>query len=203
MSTREKITAVLVALGILLVILPGAGDYSFWVEPDELVATFSADNHYVSVDRVAAWVIREDSTVQLIDLRSRDEFAESNIPGSINVPLESFFDLKPETWLHNRDINYIFYSNGEINSGYALVLARGLGYENTRLMAGGLNEWFKKIMNSSFTGERITPAENALFETRFRARRFYTEINSLPDSLKLQYAESRRQKERNLDGGCD
>lgn len=203
MSTREKITAVLIALGVLLVILPGAGDYSFRIEPEELAASVSGDDHYVSVDRVAGYMIREDSTVQLIDLRSREEFEESNIPGSINVPIESFFEMKPETWLHNRDMNYIFYSNGDINSGYAVVLARGLGYENTRLMAGGLNEWFDKIMNSSFTGERITPAENALFETRFRARRFFTEINSLPDSLKLQYAESRRQAERNLDGGCD
>lgn len=203
MSIREKITSVLIALGLLLVILPGAGDYTLSVDPGELVASLSGDDYYVSVDRVAAWVVREDSTVQLIDLRSREEFAESNIPGSINVPFESFFEMKPERWLHNRDMNYIFYSNGETDSGYAVVLAKGLGYMNTRLMAGGLNEWFEKIMNSSFSGDRITPAENALFETRFRARRFYTEINSLPDSLKQQYAESRRQAERSLDGGCD
>lgn len=203
MSIREKITTVLIALGLLVVILPGAGDYTLRVDPGELVASLSDDDYYVSVDRVAAWVVREDSTVQLIDLRSKEEFAESNIPGSINVPIESFFEMKPETWLHNRDINYIFYSNGEIDPGYAVVLARGLGYENTRLMDGGLNEWFEKVMNSSFTGERITPAENALFETRYRARRFFTEINSLPDSLKQQYAESRRQAERSLDGGCD
>jgi hypothetical protein len=58
-------------------------------------------------------------------------------------------------------------------------------------------------MNSSFSGEIISPRENAIYETRFRARRFFTEINSLPDSMRLQYAESRRQAEKELDGGCE
>ena len=40
-------------------------------------------------------------------------------------------------------------------------------------------------MNSTFTGERISARENALFETRTRARKMFTEINSLPDSLKM------------------
>ena len=70
-------------------------------------------------------------------------------------------------------------------------------------MKGGLNEWFDKVMYSKFSGDIISPRENALFETRLRARRFFTEINSLPDSLKLKYAESRKQAERELDGGCE
>ena len=38
-------------------------------------------------------------------------------------------------------------------------------------MKGGLNEWFNTVMNSSFTGERISARENALFETRTRAKK--------------------------------
>ena len=70
-------------------------------------------------------------------------------------------------------------------------------------MKGGLNEWFTTVMNSSFKGGRLSPRENALFETRTRARKIFTEINSLPDSLKLKFIEARHIAARKLDGGCE
>ena len=70
-------------------------------------------------------------------------------------------------------------------------------------MKGGLNEWFNSVMNSNFTGERISARENALFETRRRARKMFTEINSLPDSLKLKFIEAKHIASKKLDGGCE
>ena len=58
-------------------------------------------------------------------------------------------------------------------------------------MKGGLNEWYKTVMNARFTGEKITPRENALFETRSKAGKIFTEMNSLPDSLKLRFFETK------------
>jgi rhodanese-related sulfurtransferase len=203
MQVREKISVLLIALSLLLVILPGSGRYSFSVDPSKLTQSVYNEEVFLSADQVAGFVITEDSTVQLIDLRSRNEYDSFNIPGSINIPFKEFFQLQPETWLYNRSMKYIFYSNDDIYSSYAMTLARGLGYENCFAMRGGLNNWFETVMYSKFSGDRISPRENALFGTRTRARLFFTEINSLPDSLKLKYAESRRQAERDLDGGCE
>jgi hypothetical protein len=58
-------------------------------------------------------------------------------------------------------------------------------------------------MNSSFSGERISARENALFETRTRARKLFTEINSLPDSLKLKFIEAKHIAAKKLDGDCE
>ena len=148
-------------------------------------------NTYLTADQVARFVVSEDKTVQLIDVRSPEEFRTFNIPGSVNVPYDEFLDNDPEKSLNNRKIKYIFYANGDLYSNYALVIARGLKYNNTYVMKGGLNEWFSTVMNSSFTGERISARENALFETRMRARKMFTEINSLPDSLKQKFIDSR------------
>lgn len=186
-----------------MVILPGVGRYSFITKQDTLVENIFKDEFTFDVDQVASFLVAEDSSVQLIDLRPELEFAEFNIPGSFNIPFSHFFSTKPETWLHNSSIKYIFYSDSDIYSNQALALAHGLGYSNCYVMNGGLNTWFELIMNSSFSGERITARQNRLFETRSRAKRFFTEINSLPDSLKIKYAESRRQAERDLDGGCE
>ena len=62
-----------------------------------------------------------------------------------------------------------------------------MNYKNVFVMKGGLNEWFNTVMNSSFTGNKISARENALFETRLRAKNMFTEINSLPDSLKRKF----------------
>ena len=70
-------------------------------------------------------------------------------------------------------------------------------------MKGGLNDWYKTVMLSNFEGEKITPRENVLFENRFKARKTFTAINSLPDSLKIKYLAARRLKESQLDGGCE
>lgn len=190
-------------LGLILVFLPGIGDYSFKVHPADLVQQSMSNDVFISVDRVATLLNNEDEQLQLIDLRSKQEFDKFNIPGAINVPFDQFFNRHPETWLYNPNARYVFYSNNDLNASYALVLAKGLGYENCFVMKGGLNEWFTTVMESSFKGDRITPRENAIFENRKKARQFFTEINSLPDSLKQQFAEAKRQAERKLDGGCN
>lgn len=203
MNTLKQLSISFIILSLALVLIPGSGNYSFFEDSGNLSASLFNQDVYISVDRVARYMLAEDSTVQLIDLRDPAEFNTLNIPGAMNIPLDQFFDLRPETFLYNDDIKYIYYSNGDIESAYALALSRGMGYKNCFAMKGGLNAWFETIMYSSFSGKSISPRENAIYETRTRAKRFFTEINSLPDSLRLQYAESRRQAERDLDGGCE
>jgi hypothetical protein len=83
------------------------------------------------------------------------------------------------------------------------MIARGLGFKNNYVLKGGLNEWYRVVMNSEFTGDRITARENALFETRTRAKKMFTEFNSMPDSLKDKYSESKEVERKKLDGGCE
>jgi rhodanese-related sulfurtransferase len=203
MQVRQKLAILLIALGVVLVLFPGAGRYSFTANPTDLSQSVFESDIYYSVDQAAAFMVGEDSTVQLIDLRPVDEYSKVAIPGSINIPFDQFFSMKPESWLFNRSVRYLFYSNDDLYSSYAVVIARGLGYDNCYAVKGGLNMWYETVMYTKFSGERISPRENALFLNRARAARFFTEINSLPDSLKIKYAESRRQAERDLDGGCE
>ena len=57
-------------------------------------------------------------------------------------------------------------------------------------------------MLTKFEGEKITPRENALFENRYKARDIFTQINSLPDSLKTKFFDAKRLQRSKLDGGC-
>jgi rhodanese-related sulfurtransferase len=183
--------------------LPLSGNRSITIKPQKLLDEAIDEKSFLTVDQVARFIVSEDSTVRIIDLRSPEEFSSFNIPGSINLPYREFLINDPGNTLNNRDLRYILYSNGDFDSNYAMVLANGMNIKNVFVMKGGLNEWFSTIMNSSFSGTRITARENALFETRTRARNMFTEINSLPDSLKRKFYVAKHLAVKKLDGGCE
>ena len=203
MNTRGKFSVGLLCLGIILALLPLSGSRSFTVRPQKLLSEVLDNSTYLTVDQVAGFIVSEDSSVQVIDLRTPDEYRMANIPGSINIPYDKLLEIDPGSISNNGKTRNIFYSDGDFNSNYALAIARGLNIRNTYVMKGGMNEWFNTVMNSSFTGERISARENALFETRTRAKKMFTEMNSMPDSLKLKFIESKHLAAKKLDGGCE
>lgn len=201
MNTRVKISVLLVGLGVLLAFIPGGSERSFRVKPDELAAEAAAENLF-TVDEVARFVNIEDSTVQLVDVRSAAEYRACNIPGSVNIPLENLTETGWESALNRENVRTIFYSNDDLLASMAQTIATGMGNENVFVMKGGLNEWFATVMLSEFSGETISARENALFENRFKARAAFNQINSLPDSLKNKYFDAKRLQQKKLDGGC-
>ena len=203
MNTRVKISIILLSLSIILALLPLTGSRSFMVKPQKVLAEALDENSWFTVDQVARIIASEDTSVLLIDLRSPDEFSRLNIPGSINIPYEKFIEIAPGTLLGTGNMKNILYSNGDIDANNAYIIAKGLKIKNIYVMKGGLNEWFNTVINSRFTGERISARENALFENRKKAANMFREINSLPDSLKRKYFEVRHVAAKKLDGGCE
>jgi rhodanese-related sulfurtransferase len=203
MNAREKLSAILICLGLILALLPLTSNRSFNTRPKKVLEEVLDPEIFLTADQVARSLAAEDNSIQLIDLRSREEFRAFNIPGSVNVPYNEFLNSDPHILLKNGKTKNILYSNGDLYSNYALTIARGLNYRNTYVMKGGLNEWFNIVMNSTFIGDRISARENALYEARFRARKMFTDINSLPDSLKQKFIDSRRLAAKKLDGGCE
>ena len=203
MNIRKEFSVLLLLLSLILALLPLSANRSFTAKPGKLLSDVLNKDASFTVDQVAEFITREDNTVQLIDLRSPEEFRKQAIPGAVNIPYPEFVAKDPEIWLGNKNVRNIFYSDGDIESDYALVYARGLGYDNSYVMAGGVQEWIRTIMETKFTGDRITARENALFETRRRAGEMFTELNSLPDSLKMKFLESKKFSAKKLDGGCE
>ena len=203
MDIRKKFSTLLLLLSLLLALLPISANRSFTVKPEKLLTDVLNTDVSFTVDQVAEFIVKEDSTIQLIDLRSPEEFRKQTIPGAVNIPYNEFIKKDPEIYLNNKNIRNIFYSNGNIEPDYALVYARGLGYNNSFVMVGGVSEWIRTIIETKFTGDRITARENALFEIRRRAGDMFTELNSLPDSLKIRFLDSKKFSAKKLDGGCE
>lgn len=203
MRIRKEISLLLILLSIILALLPLSANRSFSAEPAKLLAEVLNKDVSYSVDKIAEFIVREDSTIQLIDLRSPEEFRNQTLPGAINIPYSQFIMKDPDIWLNNKNIRNIFYSTDDLEPYYALVYTRGLGYDNSYVMEGGMTEWISTVVDARFTGDRITARENSLFETRRRAGEMFTLLNSLPDSLKITFMESKKFSAKKLDGGCE
>lgn len=203
METGKKISLLLILLSLILALLPLTSNRSFSAEPHTLLAGVLSKEASLSVDQVAGYIVKEDSTIQLIDLRPPEEFRKQMIPGAVNIPYTDLISRDPDIWLGNRNIKSILYSDNDAEQSFALVFARGLGYDNIFVMNGGVSEWLRTISETRFTGERITARENALFENRRRAGEMFTTLNSLPDSLKAAFLESKKFSAKKIDGGCE
>jgi rhodanese-related sulfurtransferase len=203
MNTRERFSVILLILGLILVIIPGSGNRILVFKAEKLLPETLEENSFLSVDQVARLIVTEDRNIRLIDLRREEEFRKFNIPGSVNIPYLEFLKNNNDRYLSDNGIRKILYSNGDLESNYCYIIARGSDYKNILVMKGGMNEWFRTVMNSTFTGERITARENALFETRSRAGKLFTEMNSLPDSLKAKFIKAKLAAVKKLDGGCE
>jgi len=199
---RLKISILLLLLGLILAFLPLSGRYSLRGSPEQLLGEALDPGIFLTPDQVARAVVTDDSTIQVIDLRQPEDFEKASIPGSINIPYAEFLKADLESYL-NRGVRNVFYASDDLEANYALVLAKGLGYTESYVMQGGLDAWNRDIMNSSFNGERISARENALFEIRSRAKKMFTEINSMPDSIKTKYRGSLEIERKKLDGGCE
>jgi rhodanese-related sulfurtransferase len=203
MQTREKLSIILLILGLILALLPLRSTRSFSVGRERLITEVLDNKTYLTVDQVAKLIVNEDPGIHIIDLRPTEEYMKFSIPGAVSVPWSELTGKDPSSFLASGETKNIFYSNGDLNSNYAVAFAAGLGYNNCMAMKGGMNEWIRTVMNTKFSGEKISARENALFESRARASRLFTEMNSLPDSLKIKYLNSKKFNPKKLDGGCE
>jgi len=202
METRKQITVLLLLLSLILALLPLTANRSFRARPAELLDEVLQDETSFSADQVAGFIVREANDVQLFDLRPADAYDRDYIPGAVNVTYSAFVSTDPDLWLRDRDTRMILYSSDDTQAASAMTYARGLGYDNTYFLKGGIDEWIKTVSETEYEGERITARENAVLETRRRASEMYNELRSLPDSLKALYLESKKFTARKLDGGC-
>ncbi len=99
MNFRKQFFAALLSMGLILALLPLPPERSLTARPQKLIDEALDQATFVTVDQVAKFIVAEDKTVQLIDLRTPAEFSSFNIPGSVNVPYNEFLDRDPDRLL--------------------------------------------------------------------------------------------------------
>ena len=83
------------------------------------------------------------SSVFLIDLMSKEDFAGNHIPGAVNIPEE---ELKDHVTEIPKDKNVVVACRrGLMKSDLALQQLHEAGFTNARKLTGGTSAWFESF----------------------------------------------------------
>ena len=86
----------------------------------------------------------------VIDVRLREMFHQSHVPGAVNIPQDDLGQRKAEI-PEDRDTCIVMVCNIGRFSKHTTLYLKSLGYRNVRSMKGGLDEWVRKGLKTEST----------------------------------------------------
>ncbi len=206
MKMRLILASVLIPLGIIIAAVPENTTKPFRLTAGELLEEVREGTQFVSTDEIADLLVQKDPSLQLIDVRTQNEFEKYNLPGSINIPLA---DLLSEEWADFLDQGVkmnVFYSNGHLKANEAWMLTRQLGFENNYVLQGGLNYWAETILNPTAPKSVLADDEIAKYDFRKGASMALgggsAVVSNTKTSTTVKPKIKKRKKKKKVAGGC-
>ena len=165
-----KILAIaIIPLGLIIAAVPENTTRPYKLTAEELLTEVSEGRQFMAPDEIAKMLVDKDPSLQLIDIRSANEFEKFSLPNAINIPLENLLSPEFEDIL-NQDIKLnVFYSNSSTTANQAWMLTRQLGYKNNYVLQGGLNYWAETILKPEKPTETSPNEEIAKYNFRMGA----------------------------------
>ncbi len=206
-------TAIFVIMGIILLFVPDK-KVDNELSPRSVIKTYNHSDAYISTDKVAKLIMEGNPILQLVDVRSKEEFNKFSLEGAINLPLTELFKrdkrnrfvysdvLKPESKIT------VFYSNGDVQAAEAWALAKRLHLKNVYMMEGGLNGWVETIMRPQAPDvNTATPKDYAQYSFRKAASAYFgggtAVAGSASSSTPTKKAPIKKKKKAvEEEGGC-
>jgi len=155
-----------IPLGLIIAAVPQNTTHPYKLSATELLNEANARTQFISPETVADLIVKKDPTLQLIDVRSRDEYEKFSLSGAIHIPIT---DLLSEENLaqFDQDVKMnVFYANSTVVANEAWMIIRQLGYSNIYVLEGGLNYWFETILNPGIPSSTSADEEFAKYDFR-------------------------------------
>jgi len=194
------LTGVVFILGVMTFFMPSRKTEMLQkLEDKSFVADYQLNN--IDSDELALRFIKKDESLQLFDLRPKNQFDSLSLPNSIRIDFYDIFDKDFHKTLSLRNKINIFLANDDIQSKKAAILASELGYENVRILKGGINEFKTNIIE--FTSPDNVENKRINQDTY----RFRNEANKVIQQLITEYKIKRSdvitpKKSKRVIGGC-
>lgn len=156
----------LIPLAVVLAFVPENKTQKYKLSVDELIGEITQGAQYFYAEEVADYIIKDDPSVQLIDVRPSDEYEKYHLPGAINIPLSDIASDEWQSYLDQDVVRNVFYSNGTVKANQAWLITTQLGYKNNYVLQGGLNHWAEVILNPDKPASTAPRDEFAKYDFR-------------------------------------
>lgn len=173
LSFRYVILAfIFIALAGGLILLPKYRSVK-GVEPAKLLSDAISPERYISTDELANRIISQDPSLLIIDVRRKVDYDKYALPGAIHIPLESILADDYNGYVDQNEYNVIFYSNDNLLADQAWMLCKRLDYNNIHVLKGGINEWYRTIINPQKPSEILPSSAYDLYAFRKAASMYF------------------------------
>jgi len=196
-SRRHMIAAgVVLLVGAMLISLPD--------RKSRIIAAVSTTDYvnvhevkFMSADELAFRIVDGEANVQVVDVRSAEEFKLLALPRSINVDVRGLFAKEWNRAFARRHVTKVVVADANAEAVTAYHVLEKLGYENIAVLDGGLERFKREILS----GDSGTPdGLHAQDVAEFRA-------SAGPEITRLIEAERNKpapveKKAKKVAGGC-
>jgi len=209
MKRREILIMALLLVGSFIAIfLPNVKPHKHIIGAKQLLYEVNKQGRYVNTDAVAKMIMESDPSLLLIDIRSPKEYAKYTIDGAINIPFDKILD-KANVDYFNQDVyTTVLFSNGTSLADQAWLTLRSYDYKGNKVMKGGLNQWYKTIINPQKpAADQLTADAQQAYLFRKGAQIYFTGAtpvsNAAPSSKpKATGKPIVKHKKKEVSGGC-
>lgn len=153
---------------------------------------------FMDADELAFRVLDRDPRLLVVDVRPEDQYKRMPLPGSVNVPVEDLFGRQWAPTLGRRNAVRVFVDEDGGAAVRGALLAERLGYDDVRVLRGGLAGLRRTVLESAPAAAVRTAAE-------IDAERFHAEARAeLPKRIAEARGQSSRPKPvvKTVKGGC-
>lgn len=193
----------LLVLGIGLAFLPER-EHPGETSPRDILSDLRNPSRFISTDKVAELIIDQDPTLLLVDVRDMYDYFDFSLPGAHSIPLE---EILMYNWIDSLAFDQskiVLFSNSDIQADRAWMLLKRENHDNIHVMKGGLNCWFKTIIQPTKPAETAPTEEMDLYAFRKGASIYFTG-GSAPieqENSTEPIVVKRKNKSQVVEGGC-
>jgi len=157
---------------------------------------------------VAKMIMEKDPSLLLVDIRSPKEYAKFTLEGAINIPFDKILDPANVDYFNQDVYTTVLFSNGSSLADQAWLTLRSYDYKGNKVMKGGLNQWYKTIINPQKPAvDQLTAQLEKQYLFRKGAQIYFTgatPVSSSAPSSKPKAGSKPivKRKKKEVTGGC-
>lgn len=175
----------MVAAAVGLLFIDGAPGASR-LRPDQLLLKAMEKGHFLNSDQLSHKIISGDPSLLLVDLRDSTQNAQYSLPNSMSIPFKKILNDDYVGYFDQDQFKVVLYSNDHLISEQAWLLLTSKNFSNIYVLKGGLNEYFRTIIQPEEPLATAPEIDFKKYNTRKAAGYFF----GVPRPQSLQHARS-------------
>lgn len=203
---RLKLALAIIPLGVIIAAVPANKTKPYKLSAKQMIEEVNSNSQFMSPDMIADMIIGKDPSLQLIDVRSKDDYDTYHLPGAVNIPLTDILSEDYEPIINQNVKMNVFYSTGSTKANEAWMIVRQLGYQNNYVLQGGMNYWAETILSPKAPASTLPDDEIAKYDFRKAASGALgggsLETNEAPAATAPIPIIKKQSSKKRVAGGC-